>query len=226
VRTPQLALGLVLVLSTVLPHGLGAQDVAARLDGRVPPEAQRAVRGIAADAAARGLPVEPLVQKAIEGGAKGVPADRVIAAVRALAGRLGEAMAAMHEAGVAAPSGDVVEGGADALNAGLSGGQVRELMRMSHPPYDPALTLRVAATLAALGVPAKQTVQLLAGMISAGRSLGDLLSLPGQVQTGVAHGATPAQAAAGLARAAGGTPPGRSPGWVPPGQRKGHPHKP
>ena len=216
-----------LVLGTTLAGGLGAQDVQVRLDRRVSPEVQRAVRGIAADAAAHGLPVDPLVQKAIEGGAKGVPGDRIISAVRALAGRLAEAKEAVSEAGVAAPSGDVVEGGADALNAGLNKSQVGELVRVSQPPQDPGLTLRVAATLAALGVPATQAIQLVQGMISAGRSPSDLLGLPGQVQAGVARGATPAQAAAGLARAAGGPPPGRAPDWVPPGQRKPHnPHKP
>jgi len=225
VRT--IGIAVTLVLGTTLAGGLGAQDVQVRLDRRVSPEVQRAVRGIAADAAAHGLPVDPLVQKAIEGGAKGVPGDRVIAAVRALAGRLAEAKEAVSEAGVAAPSGDVVEGGADALNAGLSRSQVGELVRVSQPPQDPALTLRVAATLAALGVPATQALQLVQGMISAGRSPSDLLGLPGQVQAGVARGATPAQAAAGLARAAGGPPPGRAPDWVPPGQRKPHnPHKP
>ncbi len=222
-----IGIAVTLVLGTTLAGGLGAQDVQVRLDRRVSPEVQRAVRGIAADAAAHGLPVDPLVQKAIEGGAKGVPGDRVIAAVRALAGRLAEAKEAVSEAGVAAPSGDVVEGGADALNAGLSRSQVGELVRVSQPPQDPALTLRVAATLAALGVPATQALQLVQGMISAGRSPSDLLGLPGQVQAGVARGATPAQAAAGLARAAGGPPPGRAPDWVPPGQRKPHnPHKP
>ena len=59
-------------------------DVPARLAGRVPPEVVAVVRGVVDSAAARGLPVEPLVQKALEGGAKGVPAERVIAAVRAL----------------------------------------------------------------------------------------------------------------------------------------------
>jgi len=225
VRT--IGIAVTLVLGTTLAGGLSAQDVQVRLDRRVSPEVQRAVRGIAADAAAHGLPVDPLVQKAIEGGAKGVPGDRVIAAVRALAGRLAEAKEAVSEAGVAAPSGDVVEGGADALNAGISKGQVGELVRVSRPPQDPALTLRVAATLAALGVPATQAIQLVQGMISAGRSPSDLLGLPGQVQAGVARGATPAQAAAGLARAAGGPPPGRAPDWVPPGQRKPrNPHKP
>lgn len=224
-------LALTLVLGTTLSAGLRAQDVQARLDGRVSPEVQQAVRGIAADAAARGLPVDPLVQKAIEGAAKGVPSDRVIVAVRALAGRLAEARDAVRAGGVPAPSGEVVEGGADALNAGISASQVSDLVRVSRPPYDPALTLQVAATLAALGVPPKQALELVQGMISAGRSPSDLLGLPGQVQAGEANGATPAQAAAGLARAAGGTPPGRTPGWVPPGQtnpRKPppNPHKP
>ncbi len=226
-----IGLALTLVLGSTLTGALSAQDVRAQLEGRVSPEVQRAVRGIAADAAARGLPVDPLVQKAIEGAAKGVPADRVIAAVRALAGRLGEAREAVRAGGVAAPSGDVVEGGADALNAGISGRQVSDLVRVSQPPYDPALTLQVAATLAALGVPPKQALELVQGMISAGRSPSDLLGLPGQVQAGVANGATPAQAAAGLARAAGGTPPGRTQGWVPPGQTNSrkpppNPHKP
>ena len=226
-----IGLALTLVLGSTLTGALSAQDVRAQLEGRVSPEVQRAVRGIAADAAARGLPVDPLVQKAIEGAAKGVLADRVIAAVRALAGRLGEAREAVRAGGVAAPSGDVVEGGADALNAGISGRQVSDLVRVSQPPYDPALTLQVAATLAALGVPPKQALELVQGMISAGRSPSDLLGLPGQVQAGVANGATPAQAAAGLARAAGGTPPGRTQGWVPPGQTNSrkpppNPHKP
>jgi len=225
VRT--IGLVLTLVLSSTLTGALDAQDVQPRLDGRVSPEVQRAVQRIAADAAAQGLPIEPLVQKAIEGAAKGVPGDRVIAAVRALAGRLGQSMAAVREGGVSTPGGDIVEGGADALNAGLTGPEVSDLVRVSQPPQDPTLTLRVAATLAALGVPAKQVLTLLQGLISNGGSQSDLLGLPGQVQTGVAQGATPAQAAAGLARAAGGLPPGRNPDWVPPGQRKPkNPHKP
>src|SRR2546430_1608341 len=150
----------------------------------------------------------------------------VIAAVRALAGRLAGGMAAVRDGGVAAPSGDVVEGGADALNAGLRGRRVSALVRVSRPPYDPALTLQVAATLAALGVPAKQTVQLIEGMIRDGRSPSDLLGLPGQVQAGVAEGATPDQAAEGIAQGRGNGPPGRPPDWVPPGQAKPHKHPP
>jgi hypothetical protein len=218
---------LALVLSAALPGGIAAQDVAARLDDRVSPEVRRAVGDIATAAAARGLPTEPLVQKAIEGGAKGIPAARVIAAVRALAARLDEAAGALRAGGLGTPEPDAVEGGAYALNAGLSAQQVSDLARVSRPPYDPALSLRVAATLSALGVPPKQTLALIEGMIAAGRPSTDLLDLPSEVQAGVAQGATPAQAANGLAKGVAQAP-GRAPGFVPPGQAKGHgnPHKP
>lgn len=214
-------LAVAFALSTTLR--LMAQDVGTRLDGRVPPEVQRAVQDIAAAAAAHGLPTEPLVEKAIEGGAKRVPAERLIAAVRALAGRLASAADAVHAAGLATPQADVVEGGADGLSAGLTPAQVSALVRASRAPYDPALVLRVAATLAALGVSPKQTVQLVEGMIKDGKSSSDLLGLPGEVQADVAQGATPEQAAQHVGRG-GGTPPGRPPDWVPPGQtkRKGH----
>ena len=122
-------LALTFALSTALR--LMAQDVGARLDGHVQPEVRRAVQEIAADAAAHGLPTEPLVQKAIEGGAKRVPAERLIAAVRALAGRLAGAWDAVRAGGLESPTADVVEGGADGLSAGLSAGYVSELAKRS-----------------------------------------------------------------------------------------------
>src|SRR5258707_281625 len=100
-----IGLVLTLLLGSTLTGALDAQDVRPRLDRRVSPKVQRAVQRIATDAAAQGLPIDPLVQKAIEGAAKGVPADRVIAAVRALAGRLGQSMAAVREGGVTRSAG-------------------------------------------------------------------------------------------------------------------------
>ncbi len=195
--------------------GLAAQgSVAARLSGRVSPEVVAAVRGMVDSAAARGLPVEPLVQKALEGGAKGVPADRVIAAVRALAGELDASAGALHSAGLAAPDGDAIEAGAFALTAGLKEGQVRELARASRAPFGAAATLRVAALLAALGVPARETVALVRRAVEKGQAPTDLLDLPGRVQSEMARGETPAQAAAGLARAPAGPP------TVPPGRER------
>jgi hypothetical protein len=219
---------LLALVAAAVPLTLAGQgDVAGRLGGRVPPEVARAVQDIVAATAARGLPVEPLIDKAIEGGAKKVPADRVIAAVRALAARLDDARLALRQGGIETPEADVVEGGAYALSAGLSRGQTSELVRVSRSPYDPALSLRVAATLAALGVPPQETLDLMRGMMKAGRAPSDLLDLPGEVEAGVAQGATPAQAAEGLAQGAAHAPPGRSPDFTPPGQQKPpNPHKP
>jgi hypothetical protein len=180
------------------PAVLAAQDVAARLNGRTPPAVAQAVQGIADDARARGLPVELLVQKALEGGAKGVPVDRVIAAVRVLAGRLDEARGALQQGGIRTPSPEAVESGVYALNAGLNARQVRDLGRVSRDPYDPALTLRIAATLTALGVPAREGLELVEHMIQDRRGPRELLDLPNEVREGMARGATAAEAAEGL----------------------------
>ena len=189
------SLSLAIALSAPPLGGLAAQDVTARLEGRVPANVARAVQGLAQDARARGLPVEPLIQKAIEGGAKGVAPDRVIAAVQLLVARLDEARGALGEAGIQHPTPEALESGADALNAGLNAHQVRDLGRVSRPSTDPALALRVAATLTALGVPAPQGLRLMEHVIKTGRGPGDLLDLVSEVQLGMARGATPAQAA-------------------------------
>ncbi len=211
--------------AAALPVALAAQgDIAGRLAGRVPPEVARAVQDIAVGVTARGLPAEPLIDKAIEGGAKHVPAERVIAAVQALAARLDQAAAALQAGGIAAPRADAVEGGADALNAGLKPDAVRDLAKLSRPPYDAAVTLRVAAALAALGVGPEQTVELLGNAIKAGGTPSDLLGLPGQVAAGIARGQTPPQAAHGVARGTAGTPAPPHPAHPSSGQ--GNPHKP
>src|SRR5205823_10063278 len=61
---------------------LSAQNGAARLPGRVPAAALPAIDSIIATAVAESLPTEPLAQKALEGSAKHVPADRLVTAVR------------------------------------------------------------------------------------------------------------------------------------------------
>lgn len=194
----------VALLLAVAAAPLSAQDVSARLAGRLPPEIAALVHQLAASAAARGLPVDPLIQKAIEGSAKGVPADRVAAALRALGAQLDAAATALEQAGPERPDTTAIAAGAFALNAGLSGQHVTKLAQLSRPLYGVTTTLRVASTLAAMGVPAAQTVELVTQVIESGGSTSDVLGLPAAVMAGVSHGrgVTPAQAAAGLARAA------------------------
>ena len=217
-----------MLLTFALPLVLLMQQqpaIAGRLGGRVSPELAALATELGTAAAARGLPVDPIIQKAIEGSAKGVPADRVAAAMRLVVSQLDASRGALLTGNPALGIDTVaIAAGAFALTAGLKDDDVTALSRSSAPRADVIVGLRVAGTLAALGVPAVETVSLVAASLQAGRPAGELLSLPGQVQTQVAKGVTPAQAAAGLARAAAaqsrrGPPPGR-------GQPPPHPGPP
>src|SRR5882672_5603989 len=120
---------------TVLSMQQGADNaIARRLAGRVPPQIASLVAELGTAASASGLPVDPLIQKAIEGSAKGVPADRVAAALRALTAQLDVAAAAIQQAGSNRPDTEAIAAGAFALNAGISAQQVTALALVSRPP--------------------------------------------------------------------------------------------
>ena len=93
-RFAALAAPLAMLLAGVLlggtPRIAHAQTAASdpRL-GRLDPGVRAAVVAIIDSARASGLPVEPLVDKALEGMSKGAPGPRIIVAVRGLAGKLG-----------------------------------------------------------------------------------------------------------------------------------------
>ncbi len=144
-----------------------------------------------------------MIEKAIEGSAKGIPAERVTTALRVVVDQLDTAAASLRAGGI---SGDTIAiaAGEFAITAGLHGRDITELARTGRPAADVTVGLRVAGTLAALGVPPLESVKLVSAELRLGRPPADLLALPGRVETEVAHGATPAQAAAGLTRAAAG----------------------
>ena len=192
-------------------------DIAGRLADRVSPEIAALATELGTAAAARGLPLDPLIQKAIEGSAKGVPSERVALALRQVVMQLDTAASALREGSGALGSDTVaISAGAFAIAAGLSGRDIAELARTGAASAETIVGMRVAGTLVAMGVPSADAVKLISATLHAGQSSGELLRLPGQVQAGTARGATPAQAAAGLARAAAaqerrGPPPRRAP---------------
>src|SRR2546422_972873 len=106
-RPPQQRADTVIIALVTLPLSLlgmqqqGGAGIAARLAGRVSPEVATLVVELGTAASARGLPVDPLIQKAIEGSAKGVPFERVAAAVRLVAMRLDTAAEALRQGGLA-----------------------------------------------------------------------------------------------------------------------------
>src|SRR2546423_6337192 len=124
------------------------QPIDGRLAGRVSPAVVAVVRELAPAAAARGLPIDPLIQKAIEGSAKGVPADLVAAAVRQVAAQLDTAAIALRSGGIAAPDTTVIAAGGFALTAGLHGNDVAELARPGGPRGDVVVCPRLARNVA------------------------------------------------------------------------------
>src|SRR3989441_3663284 len=184
----------ILTLAVVATSPLAGQQ---RFTGRI----AAVVESLGVAAAARGLPVDPVIEKAIEGSAKGIPAERVTAALRVIVDQLDTAAASLRDGGI---SGDTIAiaAGEFAITAGLRGRDITELARTGRPAADGTVGLRVAARLSALGVPRPESVKLVSTELRLGRPPADLLALPGRVETEVARGATPAQAAAGLTRAA------------------------
>jgi hypothetical protein len=87
-------------LAAVLLAGpLAAQSVQGRLAGRIPSEAVPTVDSLVQVARRDALPTEPLVQKALEGGAKQVPGPRIVAAVQVSLSQLRDARDLLLRAG-------------------------------------------------------------------------------------------------------------------------------
>jgi len=146
------SLRLVLALAVaVTPAALGAQtgNGSTRLGGRVPAAALPAIDSILAAAVAESLPTEPLVQKALEGSAKNIPADRLVNGVRRGYLQLRQARMIVSRAvpGQAPPEGHVAAVAA-ALARGLSGPVVERLLTVA-PNEPPGPALHAAADLVA-----------------------------------------------------------------------------
>ena len=190
-----------LVAASLTPVMLaGQQDVSARLAGHVPPAVVAQVQRLADTAVARGLPVDPLVNKALEGAVKGALPDKIVAAVRAVLQHLDLASDALRPVGVT--SANAIEAGAFAIAAGLDSGEVATVARSADRAHPAATALQVVATLVALGVPPGRGVGLVQATIRSGEPLADLVSLPSRLQVAMAGGVPPAAAAEGLERAA------------------------
>jgi hypothetical protein len=95
----------------------------------------------------RGLPAEPLVQKALEGSSKGAAGPRIVAAVQAMLADLTRAQQAL---GRRASAGELVAGAA-ALRAGATLEMVSQIRR-TEPDAGVAVPLAVFADLVAGGL--------------------------------------------------------------------------
>lgn len=203
-----------------------AQDVRARLSSRgLPSELVEQVSAIAADATAHGLPSDPIADKAIEGYAKQVPADRIVAALRQYGSRMVDARSAVQQAGVTQPSGTLIAAATDAMGRGLAAGEIGRVVRAAPQPELATPGLTVAAALAAQGMPAPVAADVVARAIRGGSSATQILDLPSEVRAMESRGISPDDAGRQMLRGGpgGGGPGGGGPGD---GQHGGGPGMP
>jgi hypothetical protein len=174
--------------SFVVAPQLFAQDAAANasLDALGDERARTALRGILEDAAAKGIPTAPLVTKVREGIAKHAEPDRIRSATALLAKRLESAAAAL------APSRSTEElaAGADALQAGIGTGTLRDMRRV-WPTKPLTVPLGVLAELVASGVPHANATRRVRELLVQGASTTQLAGLGTTVRADIAAGLAP-----------------------------------
>lgn len=139
---------------------LSAQAARARLVGRVPASTLPALDSIVLMADDEGLPTEPLIQKALEGVAKGAPPASIVSAVDASASQLRGALALLRRAGESQPAATEVTAVAAALSRGVSPDRVGNLTTaLPGEPTGPAL--HAVADLVGHGFPEDSSVGLI-----------------------------------------------------------------
>jgi len=178
---------LTVIAALALPLPLVAQEGrASRLDGRLDGATEAVVQRVLDSARTRGLPVDPIVDKALEGATKKAPSARIQAAVTSLLGRLEVARAALAPD----PSPRDIAAGADALAYGATR-EALQTMRAIRPNESVAVPLGVLTQLVASGIPIARATRVVADLLRRGARDEQLIALNDDVRSYVAAGATP-----------------------------------
>jgi hypothetical protein len=185
--TMRVAFGVIMLgvslLALVAPAPTQAQEP--RLVGRLTEEARAQVDAILAAARARGLPAEPLVDRALEGAAKGAPSERIVTALNRLLEELRLTRQAFGDAASAAE----LTAGASALRAGATPADLARL-RLLRPRQPLTIPAAVLADLVAAGVAADTGIAAVLALASnAGDA--DYIAFRRNVERDIALGASP-----------------------------------
>jgi hypothetical protein len=161
----------------------------ARLEQSVDAETYRAIVQVIESARSRALPVDPLVDRALEGALKRAPGSRIRAAVATLAQRLEVARTMLEPAPTAAD----IAAGAGALGVGVPRETLRTI-RSLQPTQSVAVPLGVLTELVARRVPVDRAATLVVRLLRRGATSTQLVALNGDVQRDIAAGIEPAAA--------------------------------
>jgi hypothetical protein len=178
--------GLLALLLVSLPAS--GQDV--RLQARLDKPTMVAVNAIVDSARVAKLPTAPLVDKALEGAAKGSDGTKIVAAVHQLSVRMGSAKRVL---GATATS-DEIKAAAAAIDAGVS---VRDLARLRAAAAKRPVTmpLAVLSDLIGQGVPIPSATELVVQLAKSGVRDTDLALFQSNVRSDIGRGADPTVAA-------------------------------
>jgi len=190
----RLSLAVAAALAAAAPHA-GAQQAArddaplTRLERSVDAETYRSIAQVIDAARRRGLPVDPLVDRALEGAMKRAPAARIRAAVSALAQRLEVARDMLAPA----PTPADIAAGAGALGVGVPRETLRAI-RSVQPDRPIAVPLGVLTELVARRVPVDRAATLVVELLRGGATPTQLVGLSEDVQRDIAAGIEPGAA--------------------------------
>jgi hypothetical protein len=172
---------------TLTMTGAGADAQETRLAGRLPAEALTQIEAILDSARTAGLPVEPLVDRALEGLSKGAEPDRIVRAVRRLSDDLRTARAALGRAAQPAE----LQAGASALRAGATADDLAHLRTLRSGQLTVATA--VLADLVAVGVPTDEAVVAVLALAERAADA-EYLAFRRNVERDIALGASPVAA--------------------------------
>ncbi len=192
---------LAMALAFATAAGLHAQEAGAleRIRAGLPPDQARAVEAVLERAREQNLPVQPLVDKALEGVAKHAPPPLVVRAMEQLSARLGEARTILADG--APPASSEVAAVADALSRGVPETAIRSLRTGRGPDEPIGLAVHTLGDLLDRGVPVDAALDVLNAWREHGARADELRELPAAVEGLIRRGVMPGQAAAAVASA-------------------------
>lgn len=185
-RTPiAVLLGLSLAVTAMV-----RLDLDPRLVTRLDAATRNVVSTIVDSVRQHGLPTEPIIQRALEGSAKGGSGVAIIAAVR----RYAEYIRQAGEALGPGATDDEIAAGASALQAGVPVRQLQRLRKVQ-PGQRYAMALGVLTFIARQSVPPDTAADVVIGLVLASASDEQLTALQNDVMRDI-NGGTPAGLAA------------------------------
>ncbi len=163
----------------------GQEAGSRRLEEAMPAEYAAQVRAIARAAREAGVPPGLIARKAFEGVAKGYPPERIVSALDAYAGRLGEATTLL---GRDRRPGSVAAA-AEALRRGVPPDAIRSIADRERQGRDLAVPLIVLGDLTEAGVPTENALEMVSSAMDRGARGEQMLGLSSAIRRRMRQGA-------------------------------------